>query len=954
MLLVLYVSVLWWTLLLLMDCQEVAIFTMQYQVLEEVRPGTVLGRLPEELGWTEGNWTTGTFQLLQSSTVLPIQVDSQNGLLSTTRRLDREQLCCYRDPCVILFSILAPKYLALIHVEIHVLDINDNGPQFPQMALELEISESTLLQTRIPLDRALDPDAGLNALCSYLLSPSEHFALELTYGSDGSQQAELVVVKEVDRKIYSSFELILTAIDHGEPPRSGTTLVRVTVLDSNDNSLMFAQSSVTAEIREDALPGTPLINLTATDPDQGSNGEIEYSLSKHASVEVLRTFTIEGQTGRVLLQQPLDYEKTPSYELDVQARDHGANPISAHCKLLVRVLDVNDNVPDFHVVWARQAAVVSEAQPKDSFVALVTASDPDSGKNGQVDCYIRQGSEHFTLRKISPGSYMLLTNAPLDRESWAEHKLTLVVKDQGAPLLAVTRTFTVHVSDVNDNAPSFEANAYHISIAENSVPPSALLVVRAHDADSGLNGKVIYRIQDPIISKWFTIDASTGEIWAYADLDAENIASFDFLVIAEDAGQPRLSSNVSVSVTVLDVNDNSPVVIKPELEGGWASITVLVETDTGSVLIPKEEGGSDLAPSASTPLLFTISARDADSGLNGALLYNIIGGNEAGIYLLDPQSGQFYLNRSNASGLVDSEWDLELSVSDQGIVPRFTRVLLKVTFSSYSEAMPDSFPVSQPLSPSAVMGICLVGLFAISLVIWGLSMSLCKREKHGNMAYNCREAEHAYSQQQPKKPHKPIQKADIHVVPMLWRGDAEQPQAAIEIPPETAWTDALGVPSHMTPTLYRTLRNQRNQSSLAEQSERFALPAVQHRPFCTKKLRNPSAQSIQLINPKSCAKDPLSETTPEHHGKLSVKGGLEKTHSHQHILRSLVRLSMAALAEQGPGQLTMESAPVQQISQLLSLLHQGQVQPKPNHRGNKYAANHADCRALPSDRSDKR
>ncbi|XP_020654842.3 protocadherin-12 [Pogona vitticeps] len=948
MFLVLYVPVLW-PLFLLVDCQEVTTLSVQYQVLEEVQPGTVLGRLGEEVGRTEGNWTTGTFQLLQSSAVFPIQMDSRDGLLSTTGRLDREQLCHHRDPCLISFSVLASKYFTLIHVEIHVMDINDNGPQFHQTALELEIPESVILQTRIPLDRALDFDIGSNALCSYFLSANEHFALEVTPVSDGTQWAELVVVKEVDRELCSSFELVLTAVDHGVPPRSGSILITMTVLDSNDNSPTFAQSSVTVEIKEDALPGTLLIQLTASDPDQGPNGEIEYSFSKHNSEQVLKTFAIESQTGRVLLQQPMDYEENLAYEVDVQARDHGANPVPAHCKLLVRVLDVNDNTPDIQVIWAREKAVVLEAQPKDSFVALVTAFDPDSGNNGEVDCYIKQGGEHFNLRWINPGSYMLLTNAPLDRESWAEHNLTLLVQDRGSPWLAASRHFTIHVSDVNDNMPCFETNPYHVSIAENNGIPSPLVVVMAHDADTGLNGEIVYKIPDPFVSDWLTIDTNSGEIWARTTFDAENIASFEFTVIAEDMGQPRLSCNVSVKVTVLDVNDNSPVVTNPEMEAGWASISVLVDPDTGYVLVHKEEGGSRLTPSVQAPLLFTISATDADSGLNAALLYNIQSGNEAGIFVLDPHAGQLYLNSSNASSLVDSEWDLEVSVCDRGVVPLCTRVLVKIIFSRHGEQMPDSLAVAQALSSSVVIGICFVGLLAISLVSLGLIMSLCKKEKHSNMSYNCREAEQTYRQQLLKKPPKPIEKADIFIVPVLRQEDAEQPHTKIETPLEISWVDdALGKPYPMTPTLYRTLRNQQNQTSLSD-CKRFVLPAVQHTPgyapnggdHCTQEMQPPDPKP----HPASGPKDPLSALASQQQDRLLPKAGPEEAQSRRHILRSLVRLSMAALAEQGPGgQLTMESGSVQQISQLLSLLHQGQVQPKPNHKGNKYTAKHAGCR----------
>ncbi|XP_062833907.1 protocadherin-12 [Anolis carolinensis] len=233
----------------------------------------------------------------------------------------------------------------------------------------------------------------------------------------------------------------------------------------------------------------------------------------------------------------------------------------------------------------------------------------------------------------------------------------------------------------------------------------------------------------------------------------------------------------------------------------------------------------------------------------------------------------------------------------------------------------------------------------------GLIISLCKREKPGTMAYNCREAEQVYSQQLLKKPPKPIEKADICIVPVMRQEDAKQPEAEVEALPETIWTDCLGKTCHMTPTLYRTLRNQQNQISFVDRSERFALPAMpaQHRPFPALKTGNSCAQDVQPTGQKaysvSWPKGPLSEIAPQCQGRLISKASPEDAHSRRHILKSLVRLSMAALAEQVPGgQLSIESAPVQQISQLLSLLHQGQVQPKPNHRGNKYTAKHVCCR----------
>ncbi|XP_009688505.1 protocadherin-12 [Struthio camelus] len=968
----LQIPALWWYLFLSVDAQEVATFTVQYKVFEEVPNGTVIGKLSEHFGWGEGSKTAETFQLMQFPRRFPLRMGSGDGLLSTAGRVDREQLCRHNDPCLVSFDVLTARNSALIHVEIQVLDINDNKPQFPTPELELEISESASLRTRIPLDRALDPDAGRNALCSYSLSPSEHFALEVVSGSDGTKHAELVVVKEVDRELHSSFDLILTAVDHGEPPKSGTALIKVIVLDSNDNSPVFAESSLTVEIWEDALPGTRLITVTATDPDQGPNGEIEYCLSKHAPLEVLSTFSIDTRTGSVVLKHPLDYEEIHAYELDVQARDLGANPIPAHCKILIKVLDVNDNAPDVHITWAARVPVLSEALPKDSFVALVTASDPDSGNNGQVHCSLSQGYEHFRLKRTTSHSFVLMTNATLDRELCAEYNLTLLVQDQGNLSLTVFKYLTICISDVNDNAPEFEKGTYDTAIAENSQSPFYLITVSANDPDLDFNGKITYSIQDSFVSGLVSIDPSTGDIFALQAFDHEQMSSLEFLVTAEDGGHPKLVSNVSVRLAVLDENDNAPVITEPALVGGAATISVLVSPQTGCFCTaPGNWSAPGAAPVNMTrvscsdaPLLFTITARDMDSGRNGALQYVIVGGNEAQLFVLDPLSGQVFLNSSNASSLAGSQRELVIRVSDRGDVPLHTQACMRLVFRNHGAFSKISAQGSQRLSPSVVTVICLAALLGMFLLILVLIVSLCKKEKKDSMAYNCREAEDAYRQQQLKKPHRQIQKTDIHLVPVL-RSRSEGPREAELLRPceeallsesamDPEYGGSLQAPFHLTPTLYRTLRNQRNQRDSDEQQDAFNLTLMQRRPCQPHKLKNsakePASSLDALPHCKSLVKPqlrPVGDSLPpasqptgtalKGRSGAEVDGAPGEAQPHQHILRSLVRLSLVALAEQSPtGEFAMESPPVQQISQLLSLLHQGQFQPKTNHRGNKY------------------
>ncbi|KAE8286352.1 Protocadherin-12 Vascular cadherin-2 Vascular endothelial cadherin-2 [Larimichthys crocea] len=268
---------------------------MQYRVWEEQPAGTQVGRLVDDLR----------------------QRDEGGPLEDFQGRLDREELCRGSDLCEVAFSVLYRKsgVVNCLRVRVEVMDQNDHSPSFPSSVQEVEISETAGLRMRIPLDRAVDPDAGPNGLQTYSLSVNQHFALDVTVAPGGTKQAELVVIKELDREVQDSFDLTLVAWDKGNPPRSGSTLVRVNIQDSNDNSPAFEDSTPTVELPEDTARGTTIINLKATDPDQGANGEVEYSLSKHTRSEVQKFFFVDPQTGAVSLKAQLDYELQASYEV---------------------------------------------------------------------------------------------------------------------------------------------------------------------------------------------------------------------------------------------------------------------------------------------------------------------------------------------------------------------------------------------------------------------------------------------------------------------------------------------------------------------------------------------------------------------------------------------------------------------------------------------------------------
>ncbi|XP_066572795.1 protocadherin-12 [Amia ocellicauda] len=974
-----------------------------YKVLEEQPSGTRIGKLADDLRLRGASGELGDFHIVDHVRALPFVVGVTDGAVSTVGPLDREALCKDSDPCVIQFNVLYRKGGAIdfLQVMVEVMDLNDHSPSFPNIEQEIEISETATLRMRIPLDRAQDPDAGPNALQTYSLSPNQHFALDVVTRSEGTKHAELVVIKELDREVQSSFELTLVAWDKGNPPRSGSTLVKVNVLDSNDNSPVFEDSVVTVELSENTPRGTTVINLKATDPDQGANGEIEYSFSKHVPLDVQNLFAIDPKTGAVTLIGELDYEEKRNYEIDIQARDLGPNAIPSHCKLQIKVLDVNDNAPNILVTWAPQdsdVALVSEASTVETFLALVMVSDADSGDNGKVHCQIKHGQGHFRLKKIHRDNYMIVTSAVLDRESKTEYNLTLIAEDHGTPRLTFIEHLTVHVLDENDNAPVFSKDLYEASIRENNDPGLHVLTVEAHDIDLELSGTFSFSIRESseLVKSSFTIHPTDGAIYAQRPFDFEQSKHFTLIVEATDQGHRPLTSSTTVQINIQDVNDNYPVIEEPVQKRGRASINIPVNMETGEIVTELGDTQTDSTSDYFFQLssgtnntaarlrlegypASTIKASDMDSGINGAVCYRIINGNAGGLFLLDEFTGQIYVNTSNATELIGKVFEIDIAVSDMGSPSLVTKATLEIIFINLQDHLKNSSPGQKgQLSFTMMLVICLGATCLLLLLVAALVTTFCRTEKRDNHAYNCRQAESTYTRH-PRRPQKHIQKADIQLVPVL-RGRKEEPTEGDPQKPSTPVDDVvpdiqesfLPCQFSLSPSLSRTIRNQ----TFPEDNRTLPLPQ-------TRTLRKPSNIEIDGTLPRTPATPyrtlrrakisediPSAPDTVSHMGTLRCQGSPEiqrgsgetsdssssspafrtlrrprnaetkmkqESEDHHRILRNLVRMSMAAFGEYNPIELSSASPEVQQVSQLLSLLHQGQFQPRPNFRGNKYS-----------------
>uniref|UniRef100_A0A803V4V4 Cadherin domain-containing protein n=1 Tax=Ficedula albicollis TaxID=59894 RepID=A0A803V4V4_FICAL len=492
--------------------------------------------------------------------------------------------------------------------------------------LVMKIIETAAPGSRFPLPDAHDPDSGRNSLQSYELSDDEHFSLAVQAGPGGDQRPELVLAKALDREEAAFHELVLRAMDGGDPARTGTARIRVKVLDANDNAPVFSQAEYTVRVPEDVPVGSVLVTVTATDADEGLNGEITYSLKK-VSDRTSDIFHLDSECGSITLLRSLDYEEGDSYELQVQARDGGG--LSDTAKVTIFVTDINDNAPEISVRSALNE--ISEDAPMGTVVALLHVQDRDSGPNGAISCAL-DDQLFFSLRPAYKNYYELVTVSALDRERTARYVLGVTAADAGSPPLTSTHTFTVDISDVNDNAPVFNQTSYTMYVRENNAPTVFVGAVSAADADVGLNAKVTYSLapvpaaERPSCS-CISVNSENGHVFVLRPLDYERLRQSEVTVSASDAGSPPLRANVTVRLVVLDENDNAPLVLYPAQDGSAAS--------------------SELVPVSAEPgyLVTKVVAVDADSGQNSWLSYHLLRATEPGLFSVAVQSGEVRLKR---------------------------------------------------------------------------------------------------------------------------------------------------------------------------------------------------------------------------------------------------------------------------------------------------------------------
>ncbi|XP_043837809.1 protocadherin gamma-A10 isoform X21 [Dromiciops gliroides] len=654
---------------------------IRYSVPEETEKGSFVGDISKDLGLEPRELSERAARIVSGGKKQHFTLDLQNGHLYVSEKIDRESVCGQIPQCLMTLQLLMEEPVKLVRVEVEILDINDNSPSFPVEDILLEIREITTPGARFHLQDAQDPDVGNNSLQNYLLGRSTHFSLDVQTKGGGTKYAELVLERSLDREEQAEHQLLLVATDGGDPARTGETQIRIRVLDVNDNAPVFLRSLYEVSVPEDVQLGTMVVKVQATDRDEGSNAKITYSLIKLSEASSL-LFHIGSTSGELTVVGNLDFEASQLHELEVQALDGGG--LSALAHILLRVTDINDNSPEITITSL--FSPVPEDSPLGTIIALFNVHDRDSGENGQIRCAISR-QVPFEISSSFDNYYSLISSEILDRERISSYNITITAEDRGDPPLTSSQMIQVQVSDQNDNPPVFHQSYYLAYLMENNSPGATVSSPKASDADTEENARVTYSItnetfQGSLLSSYISINSETGVLYALRSFDYEQFRELQLRVTARDSGDPPLSSNVSLTLFILDQNDNAPEILYPAFP-----------TDGSS--------GVELAPRSAEPgyLVTKVVAVDADSGQNAWLHYRLLKSTESGLFSVGLHTGEITTTRA----FLDKDslkQTLVVAVTDNGEPPLSATISVTVAVADSIPEILSDFSLATPDSPN--------------------------------------------------------------------------------------------------------------------------------------------------------------------------------------------------------------------------------------------------------------
>jgi len=609
-------------------------------------------------------------------------LDSTTGEIRTTAVLDRESLRNDRYDLVVLSS--QPTYP--IEVRIVVLDVNDNAPEFPEPSIAVTFSESAAAGTRLLLDTASDRDSGTNGVSDdYRIvagNRDDKFRLVVTANPSGEiTYLHLETTGKLDRENRAFYQLNISARDGGDPPSYGYLQVNVTILDVNDNPPIFDHSDYIVSLNESVPPGTPVLQVMATDSDVGDNAKITYYLA-----DTERQFGVDPETGVISTTETLDCPQQSCLQLSAKstgggvcpkscvftvfARDHGSPRQDGRTYVTVNLVDTNDHDPVIRFRYFPSTAgfaTVDENAVNGSVVAAVSVVDLDEGLNGDTTVEIRAGNElgHFRL-DYTPNFDIVRVNGVLDREEVNKYNLTVVATDKGQPPRTATAFLVIHVNDVNDHEPVFEKSEYSAVLSELAPPGTYVAGITATDEDTGVNAQIYYAFVSGNEHRWFEMDVASGLITTSAPLDREVQDTVELRISARDGGPNPKWAYTQLKVTILDENDEKPVFSQEHIN---VSLSESTPPDT---------------------LVAMLTASDHDQGTNGSVTYKLVE-NYPGVFALDSLTGQL-----TTRAVLDREtlpsYQVQVIARDQGVPPQSATATVFISVLDVNDNSPEFYP----------------------------------------------------------------------------------------------------------------------------------------------------------------------------------------------------------------------------------------------------------------------
>ncbi|XP_054872495.1 protocadherin gamma-A11-like isoform X46 [Amphiprion ocellaris] len=683
---------------------------LSYSFPEEMKREFVIGNIAKDLGLDLRTLSSRQARVdFEGTQKRYCDVKMDTGDLIASERIDRESLCSKKPSCVLKVDLVLENPLELHRVSLHIQDVNDNSPQFNDNLIRMEIWESAEKGSRFSIEEAHDADIGQNAVQRYNLEKNEYFILAID-----SNKVELVLENKLDREKQKELNLLLTALDGGSPQRSGTVVIHVTVLDANDNVPVFSQAVYKASLPENSPLDIIVINVSATDADEGVNGDVTYDFG-HVSEDYVSVFSIDPKTGEIRVTGVIDFEEISTFEMRVKAKD--GLGLTSYAKVIIDITDVNDNAP---VIYLKSLTnPIPENVSPGTEVGIINVQDRDSENNRQVRCFIQQNVP-FKLIPSIKNYYSLVSTGQLDREVVSDYNITISATDEGSPPLSSSKSVQLSVADINDNPPVFEEQSYSAYVSENNKPGSTLCSVSARDPDWRQNGTVIYsllsgEVNGAPVSSYVSVNGDTGVIHAVRSFDYEQFRSFKVQVMARDNGSPPLSSNVTVSVFISDVNDNSPQILYPAPEGN----SFMTE------LVPKAAHGGSLVSK--------VIAVDADSGQNAWLSYHIVKSTDPGLFSIGVHSGEIRTQR-DISESDSMKQNLIVSVRDNGQPSLSATCSMYLLISDNLAEVPELKDISydeknSKLTSYLIIALVSVSTFFLTFIIIILGVRFCRRRK---------------------------------------------------------------------------------------------------------------------------------------------------------------------------------------------------------------------------------